>query len=315
MMNFGMYIVGQGDYRASKKIRNACAIPDGEALRRVLTVRGRTGAPLLMELIVEENSDCVATCFRKECSTDVLNSIQSIASDAPSNDFFKSMRQVCPNLWIMRLDPVHLCITYNASFWKKRTAREVTLRTIQNKWNKVDYSKPLGYWGNAFNGCNRLQVIAEEILVRNTIRSCSLPSAKAKKILKDMDPEKPWYSRLEYVEALAALASDQGHVVMDRGTHCAGKKLGSVIWSAAAPSRVEWYMNNIRLRRSISPDQNRLLGSGTSPNEALHSEINRWFRPQTNKYAATLQMQLHVNQYSKFVAHNAAMYRPTLRWK
>ena len=58
-----------------------------------------------------------------------------------------------------------------------------------------------------------------------------------------------------------------------------------------------------------------MLGSGTSPNEALHSEINRWFRPQTNKYAATLQMQLHVNQYSKFVAHNAAMYRPTLRWK
>ncbi len=71
-----------------------------------------------MELIVEENSDCVATCFRKECSTDVLNSIQSIASDAPSNEFFKSMCQVCPNLWIMRLDPVHLCITYNASFWK-----------------------------------------------------------------------------------------------------------------------------------------------------------------------------------------------------
>ena len=80
-------IVGQGDYRASKPIRNAYAIPDGEALRRVLTVRGRTGAPLLMELILEENSDCVATCFRKECSTDVLNSIQSIASDAPSNAF------------------------------------------------------------------------------------------------------------------------------------------------------------------------------------------------------------------------------------
>ena len=82
-------IVGQGDYKASKKIRNACRIPDGEALRRVLTVRGRIGAPLLMELILEENSDCVATCFRKECSTYVLNSIQSIASDAPRNVFFQ----------------------------------------------------------------------------------------------------------------------------------------------------------------------------------------------------------------------------------
>ncbi len=56
-----------------------------------------------------------------------------------------------------------------------------------------------------------------------------------------------------------------------------------------------------------------LVGSGTSPNEALHSELNRAFRNQPEVYIETLGLQLEVSCWAKRLAHNAAMYRPTLR--
>ena len=56
-----------------------------------------------------------------------------------------------------------------------------------------------------------------------------------------------------------------------------------------------------------------LLGSGTSPNESLHAEINRWFRNQPEVFPSTLSLQLEVGRLGKLVCHNAAMYLPTLR--
>ena len=41
-------IIGQADYRASKAERDAAPITDADAVRRILTVRGRTGAVLLV---------------------------------------------------------------------------------------------------------------------------------------------------------------------------------------------------------------------------------------------------------------------------
>ena len=56
-----------------------------------------------------------------------------------------------------------------------------------------------------------------------------------------------------------------------------------------------------------------LLGSGTSPNESLHAELNQWFRNQPELYITTLQLQLDFGVLAKLMAHSAAMYRPTLR--
>jgi len=55
-----------------------------------------------------------------------------------------------------------------------------------------------------------------------------------------------------------------------------------------------------------------LLGSGTSPNEALHAEINKWFANQAAIHSASLQAQLDVNLVGKLMIHGAALYHPTL---
>ena len=58
-----------------------------------------------------------------------------------------------------------------------------------------------------------------------------------------------------------------------------------------------------------------LLSAGSASNEALHREINTWFRNQQELYISTLQLQLRVNHIAKLWVHNNALYSPALREK
>ena len=151
-----------------------------------------------------------------------------------------------------------------------------------------------------------------ESLMRNAIRVGSMRIRNAKRLANNLDCEKPFYSIVEFIELLAALVvlfKDE----IGRRTHVNGETLQHIIWAAAAPSRVEWYFNNIRFRRSLSAKKLALLGSGTSPNESMHAELNRWMRNQPETYASTLELQLEIAHFGKLFAHNAALYHPTLR--
>ena len=56
-----------------------------------------------------------------------------------------------------------------------------------------------------------------------------------------------------------------------------------------------------------------LLKSGTSPNEALHRDMNKWFKNQQELFIGTLQLQLQVSCFSRLAMHNAMLYTPQLR--
>ncbi len=86
-----------------------------------------------------------------------------------------------------------------------------------------------------------------------------------------------------------------------------------ILWSATAASRVEWYFNGIRMRHTLHASKLSLLPSGTTSNEALHAEINRWFRTTAQMHQATLALKLRILNMGKLLAHNSAMYRCTAR--
>lgn len=48
--------------------------------------------------------------------------------------------------------------------------------------------------------------------------------------------------------------------------------------SHCSAERLEWQLNNYRVRMRFRADRLSLLPSGTSSNEALHAELNNWFR-------------------------------------
>ncbi len=91
------------------------------------------------------------------------------------------------------------------------------------------------------------------------------------------------------------------------------KPLYKLLWSAGSAERTEWFFNNIRMRSRMSRARLALLPSGTSSNEALHAEINNWFRQTQQIHGATLHLKLQVLTLGKMLAHSSAMYHATAR--
>ena len=79
---------GQADYRASKDKRQSALFGDADAMRRVLSVRGRTGAVLGLWCIQNENADYIAAAFQKHFTDAMLQQCRSLATDCPGRNCF-----------------------------------------------------------------------------------------------------------------------------------------------------------------------------------------------------------------------------------
>ena len=86
-----------------------------------------------------------------------------------------------------------------------------------------------------------------------------------------------------------------------------GRTIGHILWCAAAPDKVAWQWNAMIVRRSLPQSWMTLLPAGTT------SELNRWWKNSPEQFPTTLQLHLSVGHMGKLLAHNAALYSPTLR--
>ena len=140
-------IKGQARFDAPKQHRMNQPVADSAALRRVLTVRGRTGAVLAMEPVATESSGDIGKAFLATLDPRALAQILYWESDQPSASLWEELKQVCPNLQCLMLDPVHLVIVYNNAFCKKKHESESLLRIIMANFNAIDFVIGEGHWG------------------------------------------------------------------------------------------------------------------------------------------------------------------------
>ena len=140
-----------------------------------------------------------------------------------------------------------------------------------------DSEIPTSTWGSAYTGAEYRPVTRDEELVRDCIGNISMSVHGANRIIDNMDDSRPFTTRVEFIECLAAIVAlhPQEARKVAKG---ANRPLFQILHSAAAWQRVEWYFNNIRTRYLISSSRLSLLPTGTTSNEALHAEINGWFR-------------------------------------
>ena len=305
-------IKGQESYRASKAVRNSAPYPDAVAWRRLLTVRGRTGAVLLLEPVLTEKAEHVADAFKAYFSERALYQIRYIATDQPSPRLYELSKGACPNLECMCLDPIHLAIVYEYAQWNKQTMGSKMLRALLHRIIIIRDDRPGNSWGRFFKGSNPQPLDAEEEAMRTQILHKSMPEDEAREIIRSMDMNAPLHDRLEFITALAAICSLRKSEV-DRKVTGANKEVYKVLWNACSPERLEWLINNLRIRHSISPELRVFLPSGTSSNEALHAEINSWLRTTNSLHRSTLRLKLHLMHYKKVLAHHVAMCYPFIR--
>ena len=107
-----MGVMGQESYRAPKHKRNAAPFDDTDSLRRVLTVRGRTGAVLAMLPVSSEKAEVVSMALGEALPAAGLQQVECVASDAASLKLYTQLRRVMPGLQCLALDPIHLSIVY-----------------------------------------------------------------------------------------------------------------------------------------------------------------------------------------------------------
>eukprot|EP00973_Karenia_brevis_P075967 10553824-Karenia_brevis.AAC.1 len=149
-----------------------------------------------------------------------------------------------------------------------------------------------------------------EEALRQSIKKCDMGDAEAHGRLDNLDPAAPYYNKESYIADLAALCSVFKDEVTVK-TAAKSKFLNMVLWSATAPGRIGFFMNNMIRKHMMSKNQRAQLSSGTSGNESLNKEANNWFKNYQQMYQSTVYLGLKVFQFFKLVTHHSAEYDPT----
>jgi hypothetical protein len=222
---------GQASYRAPREVRAMAPFDDSNSYRKIMTVRGRTGAVLSMEPLPGEKAEDLRAGLAASLSQQALAQVRFMSVDDPSAKLLEVLREICPNLSIMALDSVHLAITCEYATWRKRTAGSTFLRRIMSKFNICDSSMDSTSWGPAFAGDKPCALDRREEIARDQIAKRNMSAARAKRIEEELDDTKPFYCRIEVIEAMAALCALHPQEVMKKVTG-ANKPLYNLLWSA-----------------------------------------------------------------------------------
>ena len=131
-------ILGQARPRTAKVERDAAVFRGDDALTRVLTVRGRSSAVLLMEALSSDDSEACVRALADHLPARGLAQTSYVLVDNPSQKYWKELRTICPSLQVLALDPVHLAMTCEYASVRKRTASSRQLRLILRKLTAHD---------------------------------------------------------------------------------------------------------------------------------------------------------------------------------
>ena len=87
--------------------------------------------------------------------------------------------------------------------------------------------------------------------------------------------------------------------------------MAKFLYKLTAADKVEWLTNNLRYRQFLPASRRILLLSGTTANEALHAELNAWYRQVQQMHRSTLALKLGMQTIGKLLSHQTALHWPT----
>ena len=167
-------------------------------------------------------------------------------------------------------------------------------------------------WGPLYDGQESDPLSRQEEKWRQEILGWTHTQAYAKRVINNLDSNVPVYTRVSFIEAVAAICALHPKEV-DRKVTGMSKPVRQLLWNACSPSCLGWLFNNQRVRHSLAPAERCLLPSGTTSNEALHSQINSWARSTHELPRSTLKLKLQVYTLGKQLSHYLALCFPPAR--
>ena len=304
-------LLGQPSYLASKKEKAAHATPAADQKHTLITGLGLSGAPVVLQTALTEKAKEIGAVLACECTQSQLFDIEHVAVDNPSRKLFDELKGVgCVNLGNMSLCRPHLAFNYESVNWEKKTHGSRFLRLMLEKARSNRDPTPNVSTGTVYDGSDNTLTGREEAKVKR-IRRQSMCLRDARKIESTLDPTVAFKSRSEYMDCLAALVVLYSDEV--KKTHTSGRRVTDILASSCYPDRLEYMFNEARFVRKLPKVEQALFQSGVCGNEAFHRETKNTFNGQS-LHLATLDMKLEHLQVRKLLAHNIALYHPTVHW-
>jgi len=230
-------VKGQADYLCSASARAAAPVGDDEAVRRLLTVMGRTSTPLAVVPVRQESAADVAAALATALSAEQLRSVRSMSVDHPTPVLFQALRGTCPNLQILALDPTHLAMVYEHCHYRKRTRGSRALRILLAKFWRVDPAADAAAWGPAYDGSGMPPLLDDlDSLHCEQILNGEMDLTRAARVLDHINPDAPWRALSDWIEALAAHSAVHRAEIVRR-SHQSGAPLCRLIYNVAEPKK------------------------------------------------------------------------------
>ena len=306
-------IMGQAGSASIRKDADAAAMPEEAHLRRLITVRGRSGSVLAMLLVREEAGFEIAAQLRECFTPEQLAQVKFVGVDNPSHKWHMAFKSVFPALQVLFQDVVHLALNCEKGFGGKRSLGSIALRKILTKFDAVDQKLSCTTWSNVpFAGQSAASLTQEEEKWRAIIRGeKSLPKQQTIAFLSSLGSRRPFTSREEFIRAVVCLSTAYTIHLDSKGSN--KKTVRTFLFNATSLAQCAWYFNNHIHRHSVDPAGLPLLASGTTGNEALHNEVKQAFRQTIRLHQSTMATKMRVFLFGKLLSFTVARFRPTTR--
>ena len=220
--------------------------------------------------------------------------VQLVQVDRPYDWDTAYVFQSFPLLDCVGGDPWHLVFEASLCFGESmKPAVMGDLRKLQHKWSATGSTTWLQTPYFKASAMNPKPLTEQE---GRCIKSGALTAHQAQNVLKSLDADQPWASRLHYLKCLAALLVVHSDV-MDR-KHTKGKKfagntkeLGAIVRGAMAVNYIEHIANGARWRAQHGVARSE-LAPGTTGNEGSHFDMKGWARNVIHQTADRARINL-----------------------
>ena len=204
-------VLGQESWRANVVIRNQAPFDDMFAFRRVLTIRGRTGAVLGMFDMATGKAEEIAMALGNNLPSQRLRQVVSVLADNATGKLYTALRRIMPNLLAHKLVLLRpklkaLQLTRYAT-WRKKTSCALFLRKVLRKFLATSSARTSRSWSPFYHGFEKRDLQLLESRRRDLTLNASLLKCTAKKMVDNLDDAKPFGCTLDFIEATAVLAA------------------------------------------------------------------------------------------------------------
>ena len=229
----------------------------------VLTIRTLEGGLLGLAVVPNDSKPCHVIAALESAIRDAQrSSVQWLVVGNASATSYSAMLRSFPPLLGIALDTCHLPMKYESVASNRKSPGSLMLRRSVSKFNvELPEGSPPDLY-IPFNGNVAHKMDEREQYFPDHLCKSSLPRLEMNLAIADMRSARAWTDLASWIAPFAAVATTFPGELKNKNSRKEKSRL-RILMAAATFERIQWYMNNTRIRTTPSARESALMGPGT----------------------------------------------------